>query len=197
MVSPFYKKKLLLENENIYLQTLGIEDITDEYVNGLNDLEVNRFLVDVRRNIQTHQSVETFVLSNLDDSNSILFGIFLKKNPVSFVGTVHISKINFFHYTASIGICLFSKKNWKKGYAFQSVILIKDYLFNTCGLHHLEAGVFAKNHKSISMFKRAGFFEGYRVSNKYRHVTSFEDVIFFCAINNSFDLRVLKQKAEC
>lgn len=57
--------------------------------------------------------------------------------------------IDFYHYTASVGICIFAKGAWKKGYAFQVLRLVKDYLFGLLGLHYLEAGVYAKNTGSI------------------------------------------------
>jgi RimJ/RimL family protein N-acetyltransferase len=59
-------------------------------------------------------------------------------------------------------------------------------------MHYLEAGVYAENVVSIACFLNAGFIEQYRVDNKYRHIDSFEEVIFFAAINPLFDSSLLK-----
>ena len=182
------KKSLLLENDNMYLRTLVKEDVTEEYIDGLNDIEVNRYLVNVRRQTQTMESVEKFVVFNQEDRSSMLFGIFIKDVVNPYVGTVRISEMDFFHYSASIGICLFARRAWKKGYGSQSINLIKDYLFASVGLYYLEAGIYSENTNSINLVKRAGFSERYRVKNKFRHIDSFKDAIYFVAINTSFDM---------
>jgi RimJ/RimL family protein N-acetyltransferase len=185
------KESLLLENDRIYLRPLRVKDITNEYIRGLNDLEINRYL-EVRRNVQTRESVEKFVISNMEDQSSILFGIFIKNSREPFIGTIRAHGIDFFHYTASVGICVFAKRAWKKGYALQALKLVKDYLFGVLGLHYLEAGAYAKNINSIKVFTRAGFAEWYRVKDKIRLINSFEEGIFFSAINTSFDTSLLK-----
>lgn len=177
------KKSILIENDRIYLRPLRIEDITDEYISGLNDPEVNRFLVNVRQTVQTQKSVEKFVISNMEGQSGIFFGIFIKNSQEPFIVTIRVHGIDFFHYTASVGICIFAKGAWKKGYAFQALRLVKDYLFGLLGLHYLEAGVYAKNTGSIRAFRRGGFSDIHRVKNKYRFEDSFADVIFFGAEN--------------
>ncbi len=107
------KESLLLENDRIYLRPVRVADITEEYVNGLNDPEVNKYLVDVRRQVQTLETVKTFVVSNFEISSDILFGIFIKHNPEPFIGTVRAHNIDLFHYSANIGICIFAKRAWK------------------------------------------------------------------------------------
>ena len=187
------KQSLLLENDRICLRPLDTEDITDEYISGLNDPEVNRFLVNVRQTVQTRETVGEYIISCYKSPNAVLFGIFIKnddsKKPI---GTVRVSEIDLFHYTASIGICLFAKQAWKKGYALQSLQLVKDYLFGVLGLHYLEAGAYAKNINSINLFTRAGFAEWYRVKDKIRLIDSFEEAVYFAAINPSFDTSLLK-----
>lgn len=187
------KESLLIENENIYLRPLRIGDVTDEYVSGLNDPEVNAYLVTVRRSKQTRESVKKYVSSNFRSPTAILFGIFVKNKSKKLVGTVHVSEIDFFHYTASIGICIFIKQVWKRGYALQALQSVKDYIFEVLLLHYIEAGVYEKNKNSINLFARAGFSEWYRVKNKFRLVNNFEEVIYFAALNSSFDISLLKE----
>ena len=70
------KESLLLENDRICLRPLGTEDITDEYISGLNDPEVNRFLVNVRQTVQTRETVGEYIISCYESSNAILFWYF-------------------------------------------------------------------------------------------------------------------------
>lgn len=157
------KKSLLLETKNIYLRPLVTEDVTEEYISGLNDPDVNRYLDNVRRQTQTRESVENFVVFNQERPSCILSGVFIQNDANPLVGTVRISEIDLFHYTASVGICLFVKKVWKKGYACQAIKLVKEYLFEKVGLHYLEAGVYAENLSSINVFTKAGCYESYIV----------------------------------
>lgn len=187
------KETLLLENNVIFLRPLHVKDITDEYINGLNEPEVNRYLVNGRINPQTKETVEKFINSNRESPSDIFFGIFIRNDPEPFIGTLRVSGIDFFHYTASIGICLFAKRAWKKGYALQSLQLVKDYLLGIVGLHYIEAGMYGENTNSINLFSRAGFLEWYRVKDKFRHIDSFEETIYFAAINPLFDMSLLKK----
>jgi len=41
-------------------------------------------------------------------------------------------------------------------------------------------------------FLNAGFVQQYWVNKKFRHIDSFEEVIYFAAINPLFDLSLLK-----
>ena len=187
------KESLLLQGDNIYLRPLLTDDITVDYINGLNDPEVNKYLVNVRQTVQTYSTVEKYVQSSMQDPHAILFGIFFKNNSKPLIGTVHVSHIDFFHFIASIGICLFSKRVWNKGYAVKALIIVKEYLFGTIGLHYLEGGVYAENTNSIKLFTRAGFSEMYRLNNKFRYVDSFKEAIYFGVINPLFDISLLKQ----
>jgi RimJ/RimL family protein N-acetyltransferase len=188
----FKKSSIILENDRLFLRPLRVGDTTDEYINGLNDPEVNKYLVDVRRNVQTRDSVEKYVISNMENPSCILFGIFIKNGQETFIGTIHVHEIDLFNYSAIIGICLFDKQVWKKGYGSQALHLVKDYLFGVLGLHYLEAGVYTKNTNSINIFTRAGFIEWFRVKDKFRLDNGFEEVIYFAAINRHFDMVVLK-----
>ena len=112
------KESLLLENDSIYLRPLHVDDITDEYVNGLNDPEVNKYLVNVRLKVQTFKSVENYVQSNVENPLAILFGIFIKHHADPLVGTVYVSGIDFFHFLASVGLYLFAKRAWRNEVAY-------------------------------------------------------------------------------
>ena len=184
-------RRPFLTGEKICLRPVKKSDICDEYVNGLNDPEVNRYLVDVRRKVQTFETVEQYVMSNLRDPRSVLLGIFIRDNHKTFVGTIRAHEIDLFHYSAIIGICMFAKRAWKKGYALSALEMLKEYLFEVLGLHYLEAGVYADNINSINLFTRAGFSEWYRVRDKVRFVNTFEEVIHYAAINPSFDMSLL------
>jgi len=190
------KKGIILQNDDMLVRPLRVADITDEYVEGLNDPDVNRYLVAVRQQRQTRESVANYVEADWDNPLSILFGIFIWNDDAPLVGTVRVHNIDVFHFLASAGVCLFAKRAWKKGFAHRALRMVKDHLFAEAGLHYLEAGVYAENVDSLNCFLRAGFAERYRVSGKFRHIDSFADVILLAAINDVFDLNLLKVESR-
>ena len=74
------KKNIVLCTDHLKIRTLLVKDVTPEYVNGLNDPEVNKFLVNVRLQKQTKKKVADFILHNLQSLHDILLGIFLKES---------------------------------------------------------------------------------------------------------------------
>ncbi len=186
-----------LGRDNIYIQTdrlnikiLRPEDITEEYVSGLNDPEVNYFL-EVKRIRQTFESVKSFVLDNTGSAHSLLFGIFLK-SPNCLIGTVRLSGISFVHYHLGLGICIFAKQYWGKGYGLEALLEIKEFVFNEMGMHYIEAGMYSQNAASRKLFKKAGFECYVKVSDKYRLGDKFVDVLMFGSVNPNFNVELLE-----
>lgn len=188
------KQSLVLQTDKLLIRPLRVNDVTEEYVEGLNDPDVNQYLVAVRQHHQTKDSIIRYVEADWDNPLSILFGIFIKNDENPFVGTLRVYNIDFFHFSASIGICLFAKRAWKKSYACNALRLVKKYLFEEVQMHYLEAGVYAVNLNSINCFLKSGFVEQYRVNDKFRHTNSFEEAIFFAAVNPAFDSSLLKHQ---
>ncbi len=175
-----------IETPRLLLRPLSPADVTGEYVQGLNDPEVNRFLVDVRRQPQTRQSVCRYVEDNRSGPDRVLMGMFLKACPDRPSGTVRISSISCFHACADVGICIFRKSLWGMGYGTESLDAVCRVAFERIGLRYLEAGVYEKNTASRKAFERSGFVQTHRIEDKYRLEDSFEPVLFLAARNSSF-----------
>jgi len=184
------KKNICLLTDRLKIKLLQVRDITPAYVDGLNDPEVNKFLVNVRLQKQTKKSVADFILFNLQSPTGLLLGIFLKNNG-DLIGTIRISNISNFHYLCTIGICLFHKKYWGNGYALEALNKVSEFVFDSLGIHYIEAGVYADNISSIHLFKRAGFSVKCINKNKFRLDNAFKDVISFGKINTKFDHKLL------
>jgi len=182
------KNQILFYSERVYLRTLKKSDVTDDYVEGLNDTEVNKFLVNVRLRKQTKKIVSEFVLYNLRSPHDILLGVFLKKGNI-FVGTIRIGDISSFHYLCTIGICFFNKRYWGKGYASEALNKACECVFKKLKLHYIEGGVYEDNYASMKLFKRAGFKVQARYKNKYRYNDDFKTVIIWGLTNSDFKIK--------
>ena len=187
------RDSIQIETERLRIRVLQPKDITEEYVSGLNDPEVNYYLLTVKKDRQTFESVKSFVLENARSSSSLLFGIFLKSSNY-LIGTVRLSEISFFHYYLGMGICIFAKQCWGKGHAVETVLRLKEFVFNDMGMHYIEAGAWSQNEASVKLFKKAGFESYLKISDKYRLEDKFTDVLMFRAVNPDFNFELLEDK---
>jgi [ribosomal protein S5]-alanine N-acetyltransferase len=184
-------KQLKLFSERLSLRILNVDDVTQEYVDGLNDVEVNRYLLTSREHAQTLESVRAYVQSNLSKPTDYLFGIFLKGHE-RLIGTIRLSDVSPHHFFGGVGICLFDKSQWQKGYALEALQALVRFAFDRLGLHYLEAGCYAENRGSVRLFEKAGFTIVARHENKYRHENRFVPVVFLGIYNTSFQRSLLE-----
>lgn len=178
-----------LPTERLILRTLTEEDVCDDYVNGLNDPEVRRWLFDARFFRQTRESVTQFIRTNRESPSDIFFGLFLKNSHL-WVGTIRVSGISKIHFNCYAGICLFRKEWWGKGLGTEAMNAVVDFLFGELGLHYVEAGAYADNHASISLFKKAGFRVVAEYPDKFRYEKEFLPVVFLAKSNEKFRFEV-------
>ena len=139
-----------------HLRVLTPADVHQGYVDGLNDPDVNRFLVDVKAHRQTANTVAEFVQENFDAPDAVLFGIWEAGKP-RHGGTIRLHHITGDKTSAHIGICLFDKNAWGKKLGTRAIKALTAWAQATLGLAWIEAGVYADNHSSQHAFHAAGY----------------------------------------
>lgn len=176
----------MLSCERFTLRPLTPDDVTADYVDGLNDPEVNRYLVEVRKTRQTVESVRAFVTRDLLAADTWLFGIF-PSGLTRPIGTVRLHAVDRYNFTAILGVCLFSRAHWGKGYGSEAVARVSRFAFEELGLHYLEACTYEENAGSTKLFLKAGFDQVGVVADKYRYDGAFTSVIALARTNPLFD----------
>jgi RimJ/RimL family protein N-acetyltransferase len=137
---------------NGFLRPLAADDVTQAYIDGLNSSDVNRFLVEPNRQLQTRETVVSFVEQNLSASDSILFGLFVENIHR---GNLRLHDIG--DLSAYLGIALFDRAIWGQGWASRSIVEVAKYAFNDLGLSYVVAGIAHANTASERAFAKAGF----------------------------------------
>lgn len=149
---------MILENcifgENIYLKCLNEEHVTDEYVKWLNDPKINEYM-ETRYRSWSLEDIKEYIIVQNQSKDQILFGIFL--NSGKHIGNIKLGPTNFIHKLSSISLFIGDVSCHNKGYATQSIILLKDCAFGVLGLKKLMAGMYEKNISSLKAFLKAGF----------------------------------------
>ena len=143
----------VLIGDGFLMRPINAGDVTQAYVDGLNDPEVGRFLT-AGRKVQTLDSVRSYVAMNADDPVAILFGIFVDD---LLRGTVRLHKIG--DGFAYVGIAIFDKSLWGKGLATRTIKLVSEFAIASLGVTRIDAGrvIAAGNLGSHRAFEKAGY----------------------------------------
>jgi diamine N-acetyltransferase len=80
-----------------------------------------------------------------------------KNDSKEAIGTLDLFEANFKHGRAGVGILIAEKSERNKGFAKESLDLLKEYAFVFLALHSLYANVLEDNSESIKLFESAGF----------------------------------------
>jgi RimJ/RimL family protein N-acetyltransferase len=140
--------------DGAYLRPLQPEDVTMDYVDGLNDPEVHRYMEAPRKQRQTLEGVRAYVAANAADAQAVLFGLYVGG---ILRGTVRLHDVESGGGTATVGIALFDRRAWGQGLGRAAIAAVANYATGELGLTRLEAGIIAANRGSIQAFERAGF----------------------------------------
>lgn len=161
------------ESERTYFRPLDVEDVTQTYVDWLNDPEVNRFL-ESRYTEQTLNGCREYVQRINASPTDNFFGIFLKADDTH-IGNAKIGAINMRHRVGQSSMFIGDKSQWGTGVGSEVMYAITKYGFNELGLERIEAGCNELNLASLKMLLKTGYsvdgflrnhalFEGRRVS---------------------------------
>lgn len=165
-----------LQGEQIFLRRLSENDATQDYVDWMNDPEINQYL-ESRFYTQTIESTKAFINSVTNDNN-YQFGIF-EKETGKHIGNIKVGSINHFHKYADVGFLIGDKSYWGRGIATEAIKLITEFAFKTLGLHKVIGGAYAPNKGSIKAFLKNGYQqEGNKKSQYLCHGEYVDDIIF-------------------
>jgi len=101
---------------------------------------------------------------------------FLKQHPLNQYVYIFTKKKKFVGYIVLIGktkeIGLFiGKPYWRKGYAYNSMILFLDYFFNTLNFRKSKLSTCVKNISAIKLYKKIGYKETKKERNAHPYLT--------------------------
>ena len=166
MTAALSKAAVALSFAGGFLRPLTDGDVHTGYVNGLNDPDVNKFLVAVREQEQTRTTVTDFVRNSIARDDEILFGIWVEGEPLH-CGTVRLHGIEHRFRTAMIGVCIFDKRVWGRGLGAKAIKAVTDWAHGTPKIRWIEAGTWIDNVASQKAFVAAGYEWVYDIPDKY------------------------------
>lgn len=147
-------KNPFLTGDKIYISQLSKDDISEKYINWLNDKDVCK-----DNSHATFPNTRTKTLAYLEslenNKDEIAFAIRWKKNDVH-IGNIAIKKIDRINRSAELAIIIGDRKYWSKGVGSEAYKLLIDYGFNTLNLNRISSGQTVANKGMIKVCEKMG-----------------------------------------
>jgi RimJ/RimL family protein N-acetyltransferase len=143
---------------NILLRGLELDDV-NELMKHWNDLEVRELLFSPLPNSR-EEEIE-WIRSTWErrkKGEDFVFAIVIKELNL-YIGNISVGITNKTSKRGSLGIVIFNKSHWNKGYGTEAMNLMLDYSFNVLNLHSVELEVYETNERAYACYKKVGFKE--------------------------------------
>ena len=142
-----------LKGNNLTLRQLEFSDCTNQYVNWLNNPEINKYL-ESRWQHQTIQTIKDFLRSIQNNTTSYIFAICFDEKHI---GNIKINISSARYKIADVGYFIGDKSYWGRGIATEAVRLVTDFGFKELGLYKIFAGVIEGNIGSQKVLEKLGY----------------------------------------
>lgn len=168
--------KPFLVGEGVYLRPLEIEDVTDEYLQWMNNVELAKF-IPAMTFPGTRKAIESYVAKESCNPASVFLAI-IEKNTGKHVGNIKLGSISWVDRNAEFGRMLGDESARYKGYGSEAAHLILRYAFDVLNLHKVFATCLASNSAAISSNKKNGMIVEGTIKEKRFVEGKYEDVIY-------------------
>ncbi len=143
-----------INTKNLYLENLNLDYISHNYFTWLLNLENTKF-TQIQNVNYDKKSAKDYIKKINESDNSLLFGIFYKRNKFH-IGNIKI-EINRNNLTAELGILLGENKYQGKSLGTEAIKAFTSFVFEELKLFKLKALIYENNHASLKSFKKAGW----------------------------------------
>lgn len=159
-----------------------------QYVDWLNDWEVNRFLTPGVPLLFNLDDETDWFEQRRKDKNSMVFAIRALPEK-QLIGNCGLHDMDWKNRCAMFGIFIGDKNYWNKGYGTDATRTLLGFAFEQLGLNRVELEVYAFNPRAVRAYEKAGFRrDGVRRQALYRD-GKFHDIYFMGILREDWDAR--------
>ncbi|MFP4322567.1 MAG: GNAT family N-acetyltransferase [Anaerolineales bacterium] len=144
-----------ITGQRCYLRGLEEADLTERYLEWLNDAEVTRAL-EVGRRPATLDDLYAFWRATTTDATQVVLAVCDRATNLH-IGNVKLAHIHPVHRRADFSIMIGDKAYWGGGYGSEATRLMVDYGFRRLNLHSIYLGVLANHGAARRVYEKNGF----------------------------------------
>jgi [ribosomal protein S5]-alanine N-acetyltransferase len=154
-----------LKNNSIYLRPFLKSDINQNYLQWLNDPEVNRYSL---RRFHPYTDIDAYKYIERLNQNEKIFSIFV--NNGVHVGNIKYGPIDWPNKNCEISILIGEKDYWNKGIASEAIYAVSKHLLFNLDMHRIGADTcnpaFVKMVENLGWSKEGVMRERMYIDNK-------------------------------
>ena len=146
-IEMFGENSILIKSDILKIRNLLRNDISDEYINTLNDKSLMRYSL---QSLKKHNYASCAkYIKDVQKRGDSLFGIFLNNTTSHFVGNITVSYYAY-NNSADLSVIIF-KNHLLKGYAKTAFSMIIKYLFEIKKIRKITIGTCVQNIQMINL----------------------------------------------
>ena len=167
-----------LKTERLLLRKLTRNDAKEIFFLRSNE-DVLRFLgKEPTKSIAEAEVFIDKINKNVDENQSILWGIALLNDPSMLIGTICLWNFKLENYRGEIGYVL-HPGHWRKGIMKEAIKCVADYGFDILKLHSIEAMLSPANIASSAVLESTGFVKEGHLKESFYFRGKFEDALIY------------------
>jgi len=145
-----------LKTQRLLLRRLEKTDANEMFFLRSNENVLRYIGREPTKTIAEAEEFINMINKNVDENESILWGITFLSDPSRVIGTICIWNFKKENYRGEIGYML-HPDHWRKGIMKEAINAVVDYGFTVLNLHSIEALLDPKNIASSSVLESTGF----------------------------------------
>lgn len=143
---------MTLSGNQINLNPISLNDVTEEYLSWLQDPEV---MSGIETSGYTIENLGSYVRSRINRSDVAFFTIRTKENI--HIGNIKLEVQDKKAMVADLGLLLGNKNYWGKGIGYEACKLAIQYGFNELKFHKIYLAVYENNPNAKRLYEKLGF----------------------------------------
>ena len=191
----------VLTGKKVTLKMCGTKYATEEYVNWLNDPQVNRFLW-VRYERQTLEKITDYINEIRESEDKIIFAM-IESSQNKHIGNIQLT-FNKIHKYCNFGYFIGDKNFWGQEIAVEAIHLAIKWAFETTDTVRINGSLYSRNVFSLKTLLKAGnevypciHFVNYRKPVKRKQAEKKSVWQYWEIVQHSFFPRPLRGMADC
>ena len=175
----------ILHTERLELRPLSLEHLSQDYVDWLNDPDVNLYLE--TGGDYTFEKLRDF-LHDIEEKNIYFWAIHIKENNLH-IGNIKLDPIDWDVRKGEVGTLIGEKSFWSKGIGTEAKTAVINYGFKELNLIKVTSGCYGENIKTIRVNEKIGFvIEGIFLKHHLnKHDMRIHDIVRMAIFNPFFE----------